>query len=816
MLRWRSGMEEWEEEEDNGRRWTRLRRLEIVDFQVVAQRQGCDEANECGGDEIRQPPTTVQSPSLLSPPSAQFIGNPLRSFLPSISITLARLASSSSRPPRLPNMFSTPLRRPAASPRLPPSPRNAPTAGAFAIAVAMSVSNLVAEVEHGLEESQNQRDARVEQLWANLEPDRTGELDMKGLQKGLRRIDHPMKNADEMLKRIMKEVDKDQDGKIQYEEFRRFVDKAERQLFALFRSIDKDGNGQLDKNELQTAFKHAGLTVSSRRLNDFFNDMDGDNDGYVSFDEWRLEHRDGDSRADIHPFVVLPLTSLPRNFLLFMPPNEHPSQLHAVLSFYYSVVSVNAEGDSIVSEETLEGLGTDDSRSLFNTLFGSLVRVASPFDYQKPVPEPPSIPRAGGANNVDLDPKDAMDAAVAADYSHDALSRQEDQALTEAFSQQQAGAGTPGQSSTGVLTKQKKHILTDFSPDPGYFLAGAIAGGVSRTATAPLDRLKVYLLVNTTISSETAGVALKQGRPIAALKNAVRPFGDALKDVYKSGGLRSFFAGNGLNVIKIMPETAIKFGSYEAAKRALANFEGHGDPRKINSYSKFTAGGVAGMIAQSFVYPLDTLKFRLQCETVKGGLKGGALIRQTALKMYADGGIFAAYRGLTMGLVGMFPYSAIDMGTFELLKSSYKTYYAKKTGIHEDDVELGNVATGIIGATSGAFGASVVYPLNVVRTRLQTQGTAMHSATYTGIWDVTQKTIAREGYRGLYKGLTPNLLKVAPALSITWIVRNRADSTHNTYIAYTYADYEEAGYLKLDDMTLMWETRPELGSEEGV
>lgn len=56
--------------------------------------------------------------------------------------------------------------------------------------------------------------------------------------------------------------------------------------------------------------------------------------------------------------------------------------------------------------------------------------------------------------------------------------------------------------------------------------------------------------------------------------------------------------GNGLNVIKIMPETAIKFGSYEAAKRALANLEGHGDPKHINSYSKFTAGGVAGMIAQ--------------------------------------------------------------------------------------------------------------------------------------------------------------------------------------------------------------------------
>ena len=171
-----------------------------------------------------------------------------------------------------------------------------------------------------------------------------------------------------------------------------------------------------------------------------------------------------------------------------------------------------------------------------------------------------------------------------------------------------------------------------------------------------------------------------------------------------------------------------------------------------------------------FVYPLDTLKFRLQCETVEGGLKGAALVRQTAVKMYADGGLRACYRGVTMGLVGMFPYSAIDMGMFELLKKSYKSYYAKKMSCHEDDVQPGNIATGIIGASSGAFGASVVYPLNVVRTRLQTQGTSMHRATYTGIWDVTTKTIQREGYRGLYKGLTPNLLKVAPALSITWVV----------------------------------------------
>lgn len=93
----------------------------------------------------------------------------------------------------------------------------------------------------------------------------------------------------------------------------------------------------------------------------------------------------------------------------------------------------------------------------------------------------------------------------------------------------------------GLETRSFK--LTDFAPHPGYFLAGAIAGGVSRTATAPLDRLKVYLLVNTNNRGETAVAALKKGKPLIALRNAARPFSDAINSVYRSGGLRGFFAG---------------------------------------------------------------------------------------------------------------------------------------------------------------------------------------------------------------------------------------------------------------------------------
>lgn len=128
------------------------------------------------------------------------------------------------------------------------------------------------------------------------------------------------------------------------------------------------------------------------------------------------------------------------------------------------------------------------------------------------------------------------------------------------------------------------------------------------------------------------------------------------------------------------------------------------------------------------------------------------------------------YRGLGMGLAGMFPYSAIDLFIFENCKNFVLSRKAKAQRCHEEDVEVGNVITGIIGATSGAISATVVYPINLLRTRLQAQGTVLHRPTYTGIVDVTRKTIQGEGFRGLFKGVTPNLLKVAPAVSISYVV----------------------------------------------
>lgn len=133
-----------------------------------------------------------------------------------------------------------------------------------------------------------------------------------------------------------------------------------------------------------------------------------------------------------------------------------------------------------------------------------------------------------------------------------------------------------------------------------------MAGMISRTATAPLDRLKVYLIAQVS-PKETVDKAIKEGAPGVAVRNFTKNLVDACKELWRAGGIRSLFAGNGLNVVKVMPESAIKFGAYEAAKRFFANLEG-GDPKHLHPTAQFLAGGFGGVVSQCVVYPLDTLK----------------------------------------------------------------------------------------------------------------------------------------------------------------------------------------------------------------
>ncbi|KAF8316024.1 mitochondrial carrier domain-containing protein [Cantharellus anzutake] len=292
-----------------------------------------------------------------------------------------------------------------------------------------------------------------------------------------------------------------------------------------------------------------------------------------------------------------------------------------------------------------------------------------------------------------------------------------------------------------------------------FLLAGGVAGVVSRTATAPFDRLKVYLMT-TSIDLVSSNISLNAAPATSsALQRGTQVIWRAILNIYAEGGVRAFWVGNALNTAKIMPESAIKFMSYETAKQAFAKYvDKVDDPREISGVSRFISGGIGGMTSQLAIYPIETLKTQMMSTA---GSQTRSLM-PSIKRVWALGGFPAYYRGLVIGLVGVFPYSAIDMSTFEALKLAY----VRSTGISEPGV----LALLAFGSISGSVGATSVYPINLIRTRLQASGSSGHPQRYDGMMDVIRKTYSKEGWKSFYKGLVPTLAKVVPAVSISYVV----------------------------------------------
>jgi len=188
-----------------------------------------------------------------------------------------------------------------------------------------------------------------------------------------------------------------------------------------------------------------------------------------------------------------------------------------------------------------------------------------------------------------------------------------------------------------------------------YFIAGGIAGATSRTATAPLDRLKVMLQVQTTRSSVVSAVTT----------------------IWKQDNIRGFFRGNGLNVVKVAPESAIKFYAFEMLKKVIGDAQGNNSD--IGAAGRLLAGGVAGGIAQTAIYPMDLIKTRLQTCASEGGRapKLGTLTKN----IWIQEGPRAFYRGLLPSVIGMIPYAGIDLAVYDTLKDMSKKYIIHDSGM---------------------------------------------------------------------------------------------------------------------------------------
>ncbi|XP_058515751.1 mitochondrial adenyl nucleotide antiporter SLC25A24 isoform X2 [Ochotona princeps] len=229
-------------------------------------------------------------------------------------------------------------------------------------------------------------------------------------------------------------------------------------------------------------------------------------------------------------------------------------------------------------------------------------------------------------------------------------------------------------------------------------VVAGIASAVARTCTAPFDRLKVMMQVQ---SLKTRRMRLVSG----------------FEQMIKEGGILSLWRGNGVNVLKIAPETSIKIGSYE-----------------------------------------QVLKTRLAVATT-GEYSG---IIDCAKKLLKQGGFRTLFQGYIPNLLGILPYAGLDLAVYELLKNYWLERYA------EDSINPGITILMGCSTLSHMCGQLGSFPLHLVRTRMQADVLAEKEAT--PMIQLSQEIYNKEGKWGFFRGITPNIIKVLPAVIISCVV----------------------------------------------
>jgi hypothetical protein len=263
-------------------------------------------------------------------------------------------------------------------------------------------------------------------------------------------------------------------------------------------------------------------------------------------------------------------------------------------------------------------------------------------------------------------------------------------------------------------------------------ISGGVAGSISVIVGHPFDTIKVRLQSN---SSAT------------------------ISGIFSSGWL-SLFRGIGPPLSTATLLDATIFATYGTSSRLWDHYAPQG--MQNSSYRSFLCGAVAGVCQAVIICPIDQLKCKLQ--TIGDVYHGSSHVCQEILQSH---GISGLYRGLHATLAREVPSFAIYFSVYEYVKGflNHRMSY-EKDGILYENTWFSSV---IGGGVSGCISWACIYPLDVIKTRIQTAPMQVPASDLRVI-NVGRNLVREYGWRILFRGVDITLLRAFPTNCIIFPV----------------------------------------------
>jgi solute carrier family 25 (adenine nucleotide translocator) protein 4/5/6/31 len=273
----------------------------------------------------------------------------------------------------------------------------------------------------------------------------------------------------------------------------------------------------------------------------------------------------------------------------------------------------------------------------------------------------------------------------------------------------------------------------DFGVD---FMLGGIAAAVSKTAAAPIERVKLLI--------QNQDEMLKSGR----LDKRYSGIGECFTRTYQMEGFAAFWRGNLANVIRYFPTQALNFAFKDYFKR-LFNFRKERDGYGLFFFGNVMSGGAAGALSLMFVYSLDYARTRLAADN-KSAKKGGERQFNGLVDVYkktiASDGVAGLYRGFVISALGIVIYRGLYFGLFDSIKPFMPAQWKNNF-----------TATFLLGWAVTTTAGLASYPIDTIRRRMMM--TSGEAVKYASSIDCAKQIYAKEGFSSFFKGAGANILR---------------------------------------------------------